>query len=195
MSVRTIVPCVIAWATACVNLNASASRVDEVTLRTDVDRLLGGEAASLFTPNERATLRARVSHRGQLEEIDHILANRAPIEVTINPEARVSVRRTGATLPKFHCGTPTPILIRVVNQAFVTSNLGVRLRDMSPTTLVNFQPIQPRLAGASLEYRVLLISLTQPRYADITLRFDAGAATEDLGNRSTTSVLVRCDST
>jgi hypothetical protein len=164
-----------------------------VTLSRDLQRLVdSGDVAILFTSAQQATLRTLLTRADRSEEIDRMLTSRAAIEVTINPEARVSARRTDAELPRMDCGVLAPILIRIANEAFVTSRVNASLRDASASRMVTIQPIQQRLVGAAVEYRVLKISLRQAGTTDVTLTFDAGPGTEDLGSRATVYFIANC---
>jgi|GEM_PF-5218422 len=45
-------------------------------------------------------------------------------------------------------------------------------------------PVTPALAGAASEYRLLFLTLRASGLTDVSLAFDAGPGTEDLGGRS-----------
>src|SRR5437667_226382 len=49
--------------------------------------------------------------------------NDPPIKITINPEARVSVILAAALPPPARCGTPAALLVKIIDQGFVTSRL------------------------------------------------------------------------
>src|ERR1700722_5196960 len=53
----------------------------------------------------------------------------APIQIIINPEARVSVSLTGNWPPPEPCGKPLVVPIQVINQGFVTATLEARIVD------------------------------------------------------------------
>ena len=180
---------------SCTSLISSASsqHLDDLAVENDLDRLMAAnDTAALLTPAEQARLLALRGRAGAREAIQRVLTSKAVLEVTINPEARVSVHRTPTPLPSPTCGKPFPLLIRIVNQAGATSDLRVRASHPSTAALVEIQPPEPRLAGASVEYRALRLSLLHGGTTDITLVFDAGPGTEDLGNRATVSLLLRC---
>ena len=172
---------------------AHGSSFDDEALRRDATNLLAADAARrIFGREEEATPRILLEHPATVEGVERLLATRASIEVTINPEARVSVARTAASLPQFTCGNTTPWLVRIVNQGRVTSVLNVRLLGEVPAKIVSLEPVAPRLAGARLEYRLLMITVTTVRPIDVTLVVDAGPGTDDLGLRSQLPVLVQC---
>jgi hypothetical protein len=192
--VRTIAWIIVVTACVWTAVTAAIASEDSEALRRDVEQLIASnDTASLFTATQRVALRKFVSHSDTSVSINRLLASRAPIEVTINPEARVSVRRSAARIPKLICGRPTPLLLRIINEALVTSTLRVRLTGTPvDDTSTSVQPIPRRLAGVSIEYRVLRLSLAHEGITDITLTFDAGAETEDLGSRATVVLLARC---
>lgn len=151
-------------------------------------------AQQLFTPAELTQLRALVDNEADINDIDQLLQTKAPIEISINPEARVSVKRTAAMVPDLSCDKPSPWLVRVVNQGFVTSSLNVFTDDQSIEKLAAIEIGKKRLTGSAVEYRILSMKLSsQPVGA--TLRFNAGNDTYDLGNRSRLSLLLRCNAT
>src|SRR5438552_1316810 len=94
---------------------------DSVLLRDIANVVMVKSSKRLFISEDLSTLR-NLLKASDITGADHIVAQKALIEVTINPEARVSVRRTTAPLPLFACGTAEPLLVRIVNQGRVTSN-------------------------------------------------------------------------
>jgi hypothetical protein len=171
---------------------AHGQSFDDEALRRDAGRLLTMDAARrLFNTEEVVTLRTLLQS-ASLETVERLMASKASIQVTINPEARVSVSRTPAALPLFTCGTAEPLLVRIVNQGRVSSVLSIRLVGEVAAGIVSLAPTAPRLAGASVEYRVLMITLNTVSLIEFTLVVDAGPGTEDLGLRSQLPVLAQC---
>jgi hypothetical protein len=77
---------------------------DEQSLRHDAENLLAVDASRrIFSAEELAILQSFLKLKGA-QGIDRLAASKATIEVTINPEARVSASRTGMLLPSFTCG-------------------------------------------------------------------------------------------
>lgn len=125
--------------------------------------------------------------------------SRSPIEsaiqITINPEARVSAALVGALLPVAACGTPSNLSVKVINQGFVTARLEAQLvGDLTPGVTLDFgaAPLQ----GVPQELRELRITLTKRGLTDLTIAFkahndipDVGA---DLGGRDRVHFLMRC---
>jgi hypothetical protein len=164
---------------------------DSVLLRDVANILTVNSSKRLFTSEDLSTLR-NLLKASDVEGVDHIIAQKALIEVTINPEARVSVRRTAAPVPLFACGTAEPLLIRIVNQGRVSSNFNIRLLQETDANMVVLQPITPHLAGATVEYRSLIMTVGTVRPVDLTLVADAGPGTDDLGLRSQLPLIVKC---
>jgi hypothetical protein len=164
---------------------------DSVLLRNVGNLLTDNSSKRLFIQEDLSTLR-NLLKAGDVRGVDHIVAQKAFMEVTINPEARVSVRRTAAPLPLFGCGTAEPLLVRIVNEGHVTSSLNIRLRQDTDANVVMLGRLTPRLAGAKVEYRLLTMTVATVRPVDLTLIADAGPGTDDLSLRSQLSMIVKC---
>jgi hypothetical protein len=120
-------------------------------------------------------------------------ADDAPIKITINPEARVSVAR-GAALPSSAiCGQPLELGVKIVNQGFVTAPLEVRLVDSVPEGVAVEFPAEP-LRGSPEEHRVLLLILENPGPLDITIAFRARNDIPDLDGRDRVHFFMQCES-
>jgi hypothetical protein len=172
--------------------SARGQSIDDEALRRDARRLLTMDlVARLFDAKDRAALSAALQAPNN-DGVDQILATHAAIEVTINPEARVSVIRASASLPRFACGIAEPLLIRILNQGRVTSVLNVHLLGEATAPAASLNPVTPHLAGASVEYRLLILTVKSVRPIDLTLGVDAGPGTGDLAFRSHLSMLLQC---
>ena len=115
----------------------------------------------------------------------------APLEITINPEVRVSVARSGELPPPVSCGEALDVPVRVVNRGFLTAPLEATLVDSVPEGAnVRFSP-EP-LTGIREEHRTLRITLTKPGLVDITVAFRAKRDISDLGGRDRVHLLVEC---
>src|SRR5262245_59270183 len=78
----------------------------------------------------------------------------APIEITINPEVRVSVSRGGELPSPVSCGEPLEVPVHIVNRGFLTAPLEATLVDSVPEgASVLFSP-EP-LTGIREERRTL----------------------------------------
>jgi hypothetical protein len=192
MDLRRSIAAMVAVLTILQPLTSLANTFDDSVLLRDVSHILMvNPSKRLFAPEQLSTLRSLLNAR-DVKGVDHLVAQKALIEVTINPEARVSVRRTEAPLPLFACGTPEPLLVRIVNQGRVTSNFNIRLLQETDASMVVLQPITQHLAGATVEYRLLTMTVSTVRPYDLTLIADAGPGTNDLGLRSQLSLIVKC---
>jgi hypothetical protein len=192
MELRRSIGAMVAVLTILQPLTSLANTFDDSVLLRNVSHILMvNPSKRLFVPEQLSTLRSLLKAR-DVKGVDHIVAQKALIEVTINPEARVSVRRTEAPLPLFACGTAEPLLVRIVNQGRVTSNFNIRLLQETDASLVVLQPITQHLAGATVEYRLLTMTVGTVRPYDLTLIADAGPGTNDLGLRSQLSLIVKC---
>src|SRR3954447_16021321 len=78
----------------------------------------------------------------------------APIQITINPEARVSVALAGTLPHPVPCGTPADFSVRILNQGFITSRLEAEfVGDTPPGVNLDFHPVP--LKGVREEFRHL----------------------------------------
>lgn len=114
-----------------------------------------------------------------------------PIRITINPEARVSVALGGTLPPAVTCGRAADLLVRIVNQGYVTSRLEAEfVGDPPPGVRLDFHP-EP-LRGLPEELRQLHITLTKPGPTDLTIAFRAHNEIPDLGGRDRIHFLMAC---
>jgi len=115
-----------------------------------------------------------------------------PFKVTINPEARVSVRQSGNLPSAKSCGFPTEFLIAIDNQGMVTGQLEAELiSDPLAKAALNFYP-EP-LSGAPKETRRLYITLKeQSGVVDLTIAFRLKGVNAELGGRDRVHFLMHC---
>ena len=113
------------------------------------------------------------------------------IQITINPEARVSVALTG-TLPRpVPCGTAADFSVKILNQGFITSRLEAEFVGDTPAGVtLDFHPAS--LKGVREEFRHLRITLTRPDPTDLTIMFKAHNEVPDLGGRDRVHFVMRC---
>jgi hypothetical protein len=142
------------------------------------------------------------------------------VEVTINPESRVSAKEGPAARDLMQQGWRT-FIIKVVNEAGVTAPLridspqagpayqtgrGSRERPQTDQKLVTAaesaqrfldiasytkQPLKPELSGLNVEYRLVQLFSRDAGKREATLVFDVGQGTQDLGFRSEVPLLFR----
>jgi len=126
--------------------------------------------------------------------------------IQINPESRVKAAR-GPVLAQLVEQGWRQFLVKVVNEAGVTSVLRVQSPNAqrlhgSPAgdvanrwlELASFdsQPMQPRLSGLKVEYRLLQLYSRDAGKREAKFDFDVGQGTQDLGFRGEVDVLFDC---
>jgi EF hand len=187
--------------------------VEGQPLAANAERLMKAlEFLGAPLPEETATpLKAAIQAR-DAKKIQESLDPRALVQVTINPEARVKVARGPAPATIQQAGF-VPFLIKVVNDSTVKKPLAISSpqagdvfggRGMSakdpkydPKAVKRFlhlelstsPPMTPNLSGLKVEYCVGLIYSTEPGKREVTLAFDIGQGTQDLGFRAEVPVL------
>ena len=114
------------------------------------------------------------------------------IQITINPEARVSVALAGSSLPHpVPCGTAADFSVKILNQGFITSRLEAEFVVDTPAGVnLDFHP-EP-LKVVREELRHLRITLTRPDLTDITIAFKAHNEVPDLGGRDRIHFVMHC---
>lgn len=110
----------------------------------------------------------------------------APIQITISPEARVAVTR-GGPLPRWRCGTPLTLDVSVENQSATRASL---VATAGQEVVILQQP--GTLSGATNDRRMLILKPSRSP-ADITLAFDIGPGTQDIGWRGETHFVITCE--
>jgi dienelactone hydrolase len=118
--------------------------------------------------------------------------------ITINPEGRVKVERGPAAIT-FEPGWPTPVAVKIINEAGLTTRLQVKALGDDQTSAHFFESIALRgktpaitseLCGADVEYQAMLIRCGASSKREVTLSFTAGANSQDLGFRAEVPVLL-----
>ena len=115
----------------------------------------------------------------------------APIQITINPEARVSVALAGSLPPPVPCGTAADFSVKILNQGFITSRLEAEFVGDTPEG-VNLDFHSEPLKGLREEFRHLRITLERPGPADLTIAFKAHNEVPDLGGRDRIHFVMHC---
>ena len=115
----------------------------------------------------------------------------ATINLTINPEARVSVNLNPTIIPSLTCGVAKEMRVKIVNQGFLTARLEAELVKPVPQGVaIQFHP--DPLRGIQEEYRDLYVKLDLPGTFDLTIAFRAHNFEADLGGRDRIHMLLRC---
>jgi hypothetical protein len=131
------------------------------------------------------------AHKHDKSQAEKASPNEAPIKITINPEARVSVVLAGMLPRPVPCGTAAEFSLKIVNQGFVTSRLEAEfVGDVPAGVSLDFRPAP--LKGVGEEFRNLRITLTNPDPTDLTIAFKAHNELPDLGGRDRVHFVMRC---
>jgi hypothetical protein len=135
--------------------------------------------------------------------IERVLDPHCLLLVQINPESRVKVARGPAEAELVEGGWRT-FLVKVSNEAGVTAKLNVTSPNAGklagseqkdvPSRWLDVlqhteQPLQARLSGLGVEYRVISLYSRDAGQREAKLAFDAGQGTQDLGFRAEQDVL------
>jgi hypothetical protein len=175
---------------ACVSQRAWADAFDDQALRESA-AALAKDWGTLFSFEELGTLRAAIATASG-PQIEDTLASKVQIEVSINPEARVTARRTAVPIPTAPCGAFSAWLIRVANTGYVTTPLVVHTAKIPGSRAFDVRVAKNRLTGGQVEYRVMEVRVEIPGPIEVTLLFTAGVGTNQLGPRAQVPVLVTC---
>src|SRR6266850_3673201 len=142
----------------------------------------------------------------QIQLIQALLDPLCLIGVTINPESRVKVAMGPATPELMQSGW-RQFLVKVANEAGVTAELKAaspQAKQManSPASAIadewldmqmfNGRPVNNRLSGLELEYRIIQLYSRDAGKRQATLSFNVGQGTQDVGFRSEVSILFNC---
>jgi len=172
-----------------------------------------------------ATLRGAINSADEsaaTQTIISLLDRRVLMEVTINPEVRVSVRRGAVPAALIQAGWRA-FLIKVNNQAGATMPLAIRspqggamgrrssfaitgVHDFTNGAVdavesrarwialatYDLPPMTPALSGLAVEYRILQVYSRDSGQREASLQADCGFGEQDLGFRSTLPVLFNC---
>jgi hypothetical protein len=147
---------------------------------------LGQALERAVPPAEARRLKAAIS-AGDAAAADVLLSRHSAIQVSINPETRVTAE--ALSLPARACPEDSPWIVRVVNDGFATSSLRV---IGTPPHLAQVRLSGTRLSGARVEYRLLQVSIPEGGPLEILASFSAGRSTSDLGGRATLPLLLTC---
>lgn len=136
-------------------------------------------------------VRAAVAKGGEVESAlePHVL-----LSATINPEGRVKIAR-GAGKARVVPGEPFYAVVRVENQSGGQQTLAAHgtytgaAESPFDVRFVSAGKITPELTGRPVEYRLLRVTCTATGKRELTISFDAGQGTQDLGFRGEVPVL------
>jgi hypothetical protein len=154
--------------------------------------------------------------RSAVPQLEAVLDRYVLAVVTINPESRVDVKHGDAVPDLIQNGTRS-FLVKVVNQAGITAPLAVESANSGPVyatstgssepkhrltsadvterwadmSLFDQPPMEERLSGLPLEYRVLTISSRDAGQRSAKISFNVGQGTQDIGFLNEISVLFK----
>lgn len=179
----------------------------------NVDRLLKALdflGAPLPAETDKA-LKAAIEKQ-DAKELQKVLDERVTFVVNINPESRVKVA-AGPCTPALQQAGWTAVLVKVVNEANVKGKLAVTspqsgfvyggqgrnekdpkadpnaVKRFAQLELFAAPPMKAELSGLKVEYAVALIYSAEEGKRELTVGFDVGQGTQDLGFRAETAVL------
>lgn len=165
------------------------------------------------TPLDTATQKALKAALAaeDARKIQAVLDPQVLLVVSINPESRVKVKR-GPGPARLQQGGYTPVLVKVINEAGVTSPLHLHSPQAGPlfagawtskfkedknvdkshfleVELYTRQPMTEKLSGLKVEYALALIYSKEAGKREATFRCDVGQGTQDVGFRGEAPVL------
>jgi hypothetical protein len=192
---------------------ARAQKLDVVEvegqpLAANADRLLqalqflGAPLPAPTSTNLQAAIKAR-----DAATIQKLLDPQVLLLVTLNPEARVKVAR-GPAEATLQQGGYVPVLVKVVNDSTVQKPLNILspqagrfyLREgdrnrkfgaelFFQAEMFTSPPMTSRLSGLRVEYALALFYSHEAGQREVTVAFDVGQGTQDLGFRAEVPIL------
>jgi hypothetical protein len=141
-------------------------------------------------------------------KLQELLDPHVLVQVTVNPESRVKAAR-GPAAAKLQQNGFVPVLLKVVNEAGAKGKLNVTSPQAGPifsggfagnkgkpdkdhfldTEMYTKPPMTETLGGLKAEYVLLLLYSSEAGKREVTLAFDVGQGTQDLGFRGEVPVL------
>jgi hypothetical protein len=157
-------------------------------------------------PEKGAALQAAAKAR-DARKIQELLDAQVLLVITLNPESRVKVAR-GPGEATLQQGGFVPVLVKVVNDSTVKKELRISSPQAGPiysggaarnvkadkdrfleVEMFTSPPMTRTLSGLKAEYAIALIYSSEPGKREVTLGFDVGQGTQDLGFRGEVPVL------
>lgn len=197
------------------------THVELQPLTAQVERVLQAleSTGSPVTADQLKAIRAALSGSDELaavEKIQKLLDPLCLVGVLINPESRVTVQPGPAPKEFIEQGWRV-FLVKVNNQAGVTALLRCSSPNAAPlheskndaeppktiserdvvqrwldVGMYDSPPLEKRLSGLPLEYRVVELFSRDAGKRDANLSFDVGQGTQDLGFRNEANLLFDC---
>ena len=184
--------------------------VEGQPLAGNARRLLGAlEYLGYPAPDEFARAIEKAANDQDARKIQELLDPHVTVLVQLNPEARVKAKR-GPAAATLQQGGYTPILIKVHNESTVTKPLKIaspqampiysrgKAGEIKDTDVKNrfldiemftSPPMTDKLSGLKVEYALALVHSSQAGKREVTIVFDVGQGTQDLGFRGEVPIL------
>jgi hypothetical protein len=206
---------------ACAQELPTVRNVELQPLSAQVERVVQALelAGSPLSPDQREAIRRALAESNSEAAIERIQAVLDPLciaGVHVNPESRVKVQAGPAAKELIEQGWRV-FLVKVHNEAGVTARLrcsspnAERIHDTDNSaeppnpisrqdvanrwldiSLFSSAPLNERLSGLALEYRVLELFSRDAGKREARLAFDVGQGTQDLGFRNEVNLLFEC---
>jgi hypothetical protein len=199
------------------------TKVDTQPLISATNRLLGAlnYVGAPIREKDRILIEALLKESDSekvISGIQGLLDSYCVASVHINPESRVKVD-TGPVEKKLVQQGWRTFLVKVHNEAGITPQLIAESPNAAPQyrrstgskspskditmadvaqrwlalEMVNGRPLNPRLSGLALEYRILQLYSRDAGQREATLAFHVGQGTQDIGFRNETAILFNCE--
>jgi hypothetical protein len=196
--------------------------VDRQPLEASVQRVvqalgIAGSPLPEQDLEEIESLKQETNDPRVVRRLQEILDQHCLLQVQINPESRVKVA-LGDKEPQLDERGWTNFLVKVVNEAGVTAPLSCLSEQAKPMfipsdssakpklnispadanrrwldiKMLTSQPLQKKLSGLRVEYRILQLYSRDAGQREATLSMHVGQGTQDLGFRSEVPILFNC---
>ena len=134
----------------------------------------------------------RHEHHGGHDHNQHgaVVSTDAVFVVTINPEARVEVQRTGNQIAPLAVGEWADIPLLISNEGYVTGSLQILTVSVDG---VEVDAPLTELTGLPTQEAAFRVRLVEPGAVDLTFRFWALGALGGLANKNTSHLYIRSE--
>jgi hypothetical protein len=140
-------------------------------------------------------------------KIQQVVDPHVLVAISMSPEARVKAAR-GPGKAELQQAGYTPVLLKIHNESTVTKQLNIASPQAGPifsggragsekgdldrfldVEMFRKPPMTTNLSGLEVEYAIALIASSEAGKREVTLKFDIGQGTQDLGFRAEVPVL------
>lgn len=182
-----------------VSLHAAEPTAAEKVLQTNLEAVESTLRAEIGREKEGELLLEQVQKAVAKKNVfaaEELLEKSVFCIVTINPEGRVKVARGAGELSLLQ-NKPTIALVQVFNQsggqqtlAVKSSYFGASKNPFAVGLVEKESKLSAALSGAEMEYRLMFVQCATPGKREITLHWNAGQGTQDIGFRGEVSILL-----